>query len=256
MPATGPGGRTAELAEAAWLAALLPSGAALAALAGPAEPLPLPPGEADRAAGLPRGRAGEFAAGRWCAHRALERLGRAEAEIGSGRHGEPCWPAGFTGSISHKPGAAVAVAAAAPGAIGIDLEDAVALPPGVRRLVLLPAEPALVPGFPVPEPVAERVVFSAKEAYYKWHGSAHGRARRPGFPDVRIRLRAGQDDYGQHDCAGYPGYAAGPLRAEPAPASGLPPASGAWVCGPRWILTAVWAARRPVTPSAVPSTRP
>jgi len=44
-----------------------------------------------------------------------------------------------------------------------------------------------------------------------------------GFADVRVRLRAD-----------------GRLLVEPA--SAMPPAVGAWVCGPRWILAAVWTA--------------
>jgi 4'-phosphopantetheinyl transferase EntD len=233
--------RQEELAEAAVLAGLLPPGAVLAAMVGPAEDLRLPAAEEARAAGLPLGRAGEFTAGRWCAHRALERLGCQEAVIGSGRHGEPCWPEGFTGSITHKTGAAVAVAAAVPEAIGIDLEHAAALPWPVRRLVLLPAEPGLPRRFPVAAPVAERIVFSAKEAYYKWHHSAHGGLRRPGFADVRISLRAGD-----RPPAGWR-PASGRLRAEPA--SAVPPAVGAWVCGPCWILAAVWEGTVPGWPS-------
>jgi len=225
MTATGGGQDT--LAEAGRLAELLPPGAVLAALAGPGERLPLPPAEAARAARLPPGRAAQFAAGRWCAHRALERLGCPEDDIGTGYRGEPRWPDGYRGSITHKPGGAVAVAAPAPAAIGVDLEDAGPLPSAVRRLVLLPAEPDLPPGFPVPGVVAERIVFSAKEAYYKWHGQ-HDETRRPGFADVRIRLQAD-----------------GRLRASPAPGTGLPAALGGWVCGPRWIVTAIWSVPPP-----------
>src|SRR5215469_6693525 len=107
MPATRAGDRLVEMAEAADLAGLLPSGVVLVALVGRGESLPLPPAEARTAECLPRGRAAEFMAGRWCAHRALERLGCPEVVIGSGLHGEPCWPEGFTGSITHKPGTAV-----------------------------------------------------------------------------------------------------------------------------------------------------
>jgi 4'-phosphopantetheinyl transferase EntD len=253
MPATRADDCLVEMAEAAGLAGLLPSGVVLVALIGPGERLPLPSGEATAAEGLPRGRAGEFIAGRWCAHRALERLGCPEVAIGSGLHGEPCWPQGFTGSITHKPGTAVAVAARE--AIGVDLEPAAALPMAVRHKVMLPAEPDLPPGFPVSTAVAERIVFSAKEAYYKWHSSAHPGDRRPGFADVRVRLRAdGRPNAG--NCPRTPGEsgtrgwpragwlpASGRLLAEPA--SGMPPAVGAWVCGPRWILAAVWAATGP-----------
>jgi 4'-phosphopantetheinyl transferase EntD len=225
-----------EPAEAVRLAGLLPPGVALAA-AGAGSRLPLPASEAARAADLPRDRAREFTAGRWCAHRALERLGCPESAIGTGRGGEPCWPAGFTGSITHKSGLAVAVAAAEPQAIGIDLEHAAPLHPAVRRRVLLPAEPDLPPGFPVPAPVAERIAFSVKEAYYKWHTVAHGGTYRPGFADVRVRLEV-----------------AGRLLAEPT--SGAPPAAGAWVCGPSWILAAVWAAAAAGRPALAAVPRP
>ena len=250
MPATRADDRLVELAEAAGLAGLLPSGVVLVALVGPGERLPLPPAEATAAQVLPRGRAGEFIAGRWCAHRALERLGCPEVVIGSGPHGEPCWPEGFTGSITHKPGTAVAVAARE--AIGVDLERAAALPSAIRQRVLLPAEPDLPRGFPAPAAVAERIAFSTKEAYYKWHFSAHAGGRRPVFADVRVRLRADGHPHtgrcprtpGEPATSGWPraGWlpASGRLVVEPAP--GMPPAVGAWACGPRWILTAVWAA--------------
>jgi 4'-phosphopantetheinyl transferase EntD len=233
------------LAGAACLTELLPPGTVLVAAGVAAEGLGLPAAEAARAARLPRGRAGEFTAGRWCAHRALQRLGCPEAAIGTGPHGEPCWPEGFTGSITHKAGAAVAVAALAPAAIGIDLEQTAALPLLIRHRVLLPAEPDLPQRFPVSAPAAERIVFSAKEAYYKWHHSAHGGPRRPGFADVRIRLHAGDRPLDRGQPARGMLHATPIATPTPAPALAVPPAVGAWICGPRWILAAVWAASAP-----------
>src|SRR5450432_1156051 len=68
-------------------------------------------------------RQAEFVAGRWCAHRALEEIGRPAEIIGIGPQGAPLWPAGATGSITHDSGLCVAVAArlANVNALGIDL---------------------------------------------------------------------------------------------------------------------------------------
>jgi len=71
----------------------------------------------------PRRRA-EFTVGRRCAREALAGLGLPVAPVLAGRAGEPLWPAGVTGSITHCPGyRACAVARAADVAgIGIDAE--------------------------------------------------------------------------------------------------------------------------------------
>ena len=70
-------------------------------------------------------RQAEFLAGRWCAHRALERVGAAVVVVGRGKLGQPLWPRGITGSISHESQTAVVVAANAPtvAGLGVDLLD-------------------------------------------------------------------------------------------------------------------------------------
>ncbi len=69
-------------------------------------------------------RLAEFCTGRWCAQRALEALGCQAQPINRGVGGEPIWPEGFCGSISHTRGACCAVAASKERylALGIDVE--------------------------------------------------------------------------------------------------------------------------------------
>src|SRR6516225_8640665 len=80
----------------------------------------------------PRRRA-EFTAGRRCAREALARLGLPAAPVLAGRAGEPRWPAGVTGSITHCAGyRACAVARTADvTALGIDAEPDARLPAGL-----------------------------------------------------------------------------------------------------------------------------
>lgn len=68
-------------------------------------------------------RAYEFSAGRMCARKCLSYLGVENAELLKGEFGEPLWPEGFTGSITHHDNVAVAVATQTnfTSCIGIDL---------------------------------------------------------------------------------------------------------------------------------------
>ena len=64
--------------------------------------------------GVSENRQWEFTAGRLCAVQAIRGLGGSETEIPVGERGEPIWPKGFVGSITHTQGyAAAAVAVAA-----------------------------------------------------------------------------------------------------------------------------------------------
>ena len=78
-------------------------------------------------------RRADLAAGRRLAHAALASFGADVPVIGRGIRGEPLWPAGTIGSITHCEGYAAAAAAATTAccAIGIDVEPALSLPAGV-----------------------------------------------------------------------------------------------------------------------------
>ncbi|HEY8544700.1 MAG TPA: 4'-phosphopantetheinyl transferase superfamily protein [Acidimicrobiales bacterium] len=116
----------------------------------------------------------EFATGRLCARRALGRLGVRPAAILPGPGGEPVWPAGVVGSITHCAGyraAAVAWADDVP-SLGIDAEPHHPLPAGVLDAVASRDEQLLLRRLIVtgPEVHWDRVLFSAKEAVYKaWY---------------------------------------------------------------------------------------
>lgn len=113
----------------------------------------------------------EFTTGRWCAHRVVAALGCPSQQILRGHAGEPTWPPGIIGSITHCSGyrAAAAARIADVLALGIDAEPAQPIPDGVlakisgvdelRRVVDLTEYRPTVPW--------GRVLFSAKEAVYK-----------------------------------------------------------------------------------------
>lgn len=116
-------------------------------------------------------RRAEFTTGRACAHDALARLGLPATPIPSGERGEPQWPAGVVGSITHCDGyRACAVAHTARIAtVGIDAEVNAALPEGVREEIARPEELPRLRELKddTPEIHWDRLLFSAKESVYK-----------------------------------------------------------------------------------------
>jgi 4'-phosphopantetheinyl transferase EntD len=161
------------------IAEILPTAAASAESAGTepgaagSGPGLLPAEEpAVRTAG-PRRRA-EFTAGRRCAREALARLGLPAAPVPTGRAGEPRWPAGVTGSITHCAGyLACAVALVTDvAAIGIDAEPDDGLPAGLIESLATGAERAWLARQAAAAPMVhwDRLLFSAKEAGAKlWY---------------------------------------------------------------------------------------
>jgi 4'-phosphopantetheinyl transferase EntD len=123
----------------------------------------------DRA--LPARRA-EFAAGRSCAHRALELLGAPVLPVLRGIGREPLWPAGIVGSITHCDGycaAAVARRGDIAG-IGIDAEPNETLPGGILDLIASEEEIGLLPGIGSAQVSWDRLFFCVKESVYKaWY---------------------------------------------------------------------------------------
>jgi enterobactin synthetase component D len=135
-------------------------------------PIVLPPFVVSHAATLMEGTHRDYRpAGRSCASEAIRRLtGLAGATIGTGDGGEPLWPEGTTGSITHKNGfvwAAVARLQNAAG-LGIDVEQIVepARAERMSRLVLLPEERNV--GTDTLDPALRfTLIFSIKEAIFK-----------------------------------------------------------------------------------------
>ena len=135
------------------------------------EPLP---SEAERVERAVPSRRAEFATGRACARRALARLDLPPQPIPAGPRGEPQWPAGIIGSITHCAGYRGAVLARTGqiATVGIDAEPNAALPDGLLKLISLPAERDRLARLAEIEPSVhwDRLLFCAKEAVYKaWY---------------------------------------------------------------------------------------
>jgi 4'-phosphopantetheinyl transferase EntD len=151
---------------------LLPAGVLGAELFGAPEGATLVAEEealASRAASATR--RAEFAAVRHCARTCLTRLGHGAVPILPGPSGEPLWPAGTRGSMTHCQGYAAAAVAPASLAhsIGIDAEPDAPLPDGVLDVVATPGDRDrldVLPGGPG-HPCWDRLLFSAKESVYK-----------------------------------------------------------------------------------------
>jgi enterobactin synthetase component D / holo-[acyl-carrier protein] synthase len=113
----------------------------------------------------------EFATGRSCAHRAIEVLGLSRSPILIGASGEPCWPKGVVGSITHciHYRACAVVLTSEFRAIGIDAEPHVHLPERILSRVANPKEMSQLTELSQASPDIHwgRLLFSAKEAVYK-----------------------------------------------------------------------------------------
>lgn len=136
----------------------------------------------------------ELLLGRAAAHLALHRAGLVERRpILRGVAGEPIWPAGWVGSITHSAGTALAAVAPASRmeGIGVDVEDLRReIGPEVREAICLPSERAWAEAG-----AAERFtrVFSAKESVYKALFPRHRAVLR--FQDVSLEWSSGGDAF-------------------------------------------------------------
>ncbi|MFE9683950.1 4'-phosphopantetheinyl transferase [Streptomyces sp. NPDC006285] len=132
----------------------------------------------------------EFATVRVCAHRAQTALGLPVRPLLSGPRGEPEWPAGTVGSVTHCAGyRGVALASATRWrALGIDAEPHRPLPPGTAGAVTCAAERQHLRDLAGhhPEVHWDRLLFSAKEAVFKaWSPLT---AHPLDFGDARLRF--------------------------------------------------------------------
>lgn len=105
-----------------------------------------------------------FIAGRSALAVALAALGLDERpSIGSNDRGAPVLPSGYVGSVSHKGGRAVALAAEDAGFdLGVDVELLKAPRPGLEKMVLTDRERGRLE-----DPLLVLASFSIKEAVYK-----------------------------------------------------------------------------------------
>ena len=168
----------------------MPPGVAVAEEFGPPGDLDMLPAEQDVIATAAPKRRREFAAVRSCARRALGDLGVPASAVLPGPSGEPIWPNGVVGSMTHCPDyRACAVGRASHfAAIGIDAEPHAALPDGVLGMVTSDSERAALAELAAaaPDTSWDRLLFCAKEAVYKAWFPATGRWL--GFSEADVRI--------------------------------------------------------------------
>lgn len=145
--------------------------------------------EATAIIGAAQVRREEFLAGRASARRALAALGEADVPIGVGPAGEPVWPSGIVGSITHTRTVAAAAVARARDAWGVGLDAETletTLDADTRALAFTSDETARLTVIELTDPAAALVLFSAKESVYKCLFPRTG--WRLSFHDVDIQL--------------------------------------------------------------------
>jgi 4'-phosphopantetheinyl transferase EntD len=216
------------------LSAVLPGGASLASAemySDPRELAPLPEEEALIAKAVPK-RRHEFTTVRHCARQALVDLGVEPVPILKGDKGEPCWPAGVVGSLTHCEGfrGAAVGRAGEVRSVGIDAEPHDVLPHGVLDAISLPVERSELAALPAGVHW-DRVLFCAKEATYKaWFPLTH---RWLGFEDAHITFDV--------DADGRAGAFTSEILIDPAAEAGPPLTSlaGRWAVRDGLALTAI-----------------
>ncbi|MFN8226262.1 MAG: 4'-phosphopantetheinyl transferase [Mycobacterium sp.] len=177
-------------------------------------------------------RRNEFVAVRHCARIALAQLGVEPAPILKGDKGEPCWPDGVVGSLTHCEGYRGAVVAhrADVRSLGIDAEPHDVLPRGVLDSISLPVERQQLQV--LPDGLHwDRILFCAKEATYKaWFPLTH---RWLGFEDAHIAFEV--------DADGTSGTFSSRILIDPAAESGAPLTvlDGRWTVTDGLALTAI-----------------
>ena len=158
------------------------------------------------------------------------------APILKGDKGEPCWPDGVVGSLTHCEGyrGAVVGRRAAVRSVGIDAEPHGSLPDGVLDAISLPAERAEIGLIgTLPALHWDRILFCAKEATYKaWFPLTQ---RWLGFEDAHITFDVRRPTLRRH------GTFVSTILIDPAAESG-PPLSvlaGRWSVAGGLALTAI-----------------
>lgn len=140
----------------------------------------------------------EFLTARACVRRALAQLGLPAQAVPAGPRGEPRWPAGVVGSITHCDGfrACALGRAESLAAIGIDAEPNAPLPGGLLADVALEEEREWIRDYAreAPEVSWDRLLFSAKESIYKaWFPLAN---RWLGFEDASLEVDRDSGTFG------------------------------------------------------------
>ena len=197
----------------------------------PADLAPLPEEEPLIARSVPK-RRNEFVTVRHCARVAMEQLGVPPSPILKGEKGEPQWPRGVVGSLTHCDGyrAAVVGRSEVARSVGIDAEPHGVLPDRVLEAISLPDERREIAALPGGLHW-DRILFCAKEATYKaWFPLTQ---RWLGFEDAHISFEVDSD--------GSAGSFVSRILIDPAARSGPPltELSGRWTVAGGLALTAI-----------------
>lgn len=146
--------------------------------------------EHDETASMVPSRLAEYAAARRCGHLALDRLGVPHVGIPRGGRGQPVWPAGVVGSLTHCDGYAAALVADGRdlAAVGIDAEPHEPLPPEVLEHISRPQEVERLAALSAVSPgiAWDRILFCVKEALFKTLSAQDQHRFRPA--EVQVRL--------------------------------------------------------------------
>jgi 4'-phosphopantetheinyl transferase EntD len=177
-------------------------------------------------------RRNEFVTVRHCARLAMGQLGIPDAPILKGEKGDPLWPDGLVGSLTHCEGyrGAVVGRSAAVRSVGIDAEPHGVLPDGVLDAISLPVERHEIGSLPAGLHW-DRILFCAKEATYKaWFPLTQ---RWLGFEDAHISFEV--------DSSGTAGEFLSRILIDPTTRSGPPltELSGRWSVAGGLALTAI-----------------
>jgi len=181
----------------------------------------------------------EFTTARACTRAAFARLRLPPLPVTKGKHGEPRWPSGVVGSITHCNGyRACAIARSAEIAtIGIDAEPNASLPECVLSEIAGTEELPWVRDLKrdVPDVHWDRLLFSAKESVYKaWFPLAK---QWLGFEDVVVTVNLSECTFLARLLV------AGPLLAD----RHLTAFSGRWLVRDGFVLTAIALAAPPTS---------
>lgn len=152
------------------LAGLFPPGVVGAELRLAGDPPPLSFDEVRHLGRAVPERVQEFAAGRFCARRALAEFGFIGYPLGMNADRRPRWPASVVGSITHTDGICGAVVAEQRRfrAIGLDMEIVGRVTPEIWPYICVPEETAWLTALREPERSrCAALIFSAKESFYK-----------------------------------------------------------------------------------------
>ena len=197
----------------------------------PKELAPLPEEESLIARSVAKRRS-EFVTVRYCARQALVDLGMEPVPILKGEKGEPRWPDGVVGSLTHCEGFRGAAVGRSEEvrSLGIDAEPHGVLPDGVLDAISLAAERDQLQVLPAGVHW-DRMLFCAKEATYKaWFPLTR---RWLGFEDAHITFDV--------DASGHSGTFTSAILIDPAALSGPPltALSGRWSVRNGIALTAI-----------------